>query len=930
MKHPSSSLVASFFRLLIRETPLLFSKVCVALFVCLAIPDIASAQIQNSEFDSLVGWYPAGNIDVSISNDSYQSGNACLVKNRTLHWMGITQSLVGDLEPGKDYHVTSYIKLVGSTDKAVQIQVKHTDDRGTRFYKIGEILANDTEWTLLEAGFNFQSNGTTTELEFIFNAPSTVPGEFEFDYLVDSVKIVENNWQAAADARIDQFRKRDAELTIVNQNGRTALGLEVDVQQVNHHFGFGSTLNHDVKYNPIYRDFFKRNFKRATIEYFSQWKATEKVRGVEDYVGADFSVDFANANGIKIKGHALAYPLRPFLPDWLLLLPAAEVQAELEERLTNVATRYDGRLTGWDVSNEMLEEDWVAETLGESYRAWMFQRARELSPDAILSTNEYGMENSVWKTKRYRKLVEDLVAAGADVGEIGLQSHFFDGYVSPKGIEIAIDELAGLGIDFYFTEFDYVNSDPVARAQGLENFYRYAFSRPEANGITMWGFWAGAHWRGPDAALVDLDWTVNAAGQKYFELIDEWTTSLSEDSGSGEAIEFRGFHGDYLITTLDPEKSVTNYHLVTLPEGEGAFSQELRVNSLNGSLNIYGTDGDDLFQYDLQQPDRFLLNGEVVLIDPPVEEFRINFVGGGGDDRLKIESRPTNQHFIFSGQRLTVVGDQAIGFDEIEAVEGIARTLGSTATMLDTVAYNSFVSLFEESWMTTPDTEIRAKNFRFVFARSSQGGNDSAWIFGSPNLADRFYSDSEVMSIRTGARNRRAIGFDQTVVYSSGGNDVATIDLTAAPNSLAVAPTDIFHQTDVGSLNLLDFTRVTVNGAENNSDSVSISGNDSNETLRIYEDLVTLDGAGFRVILNDINHSTYSSPSGGSDRVVLYDTPGNDILSVTDTVATYSNSGASHTLTGLDSIRANSTSGGTDTATISGSSPATILVGDWN
>ena len=31
------------------------------------------------------------------------------------------------------------------------------------------------------------------------------------------------------------------------------------------------------------------------------------------------------------------------------------------------------------------------------------------------------------------------------------------------------------------------------------------YGHPAVEGILMWGFWAGAHWRGADAALVDLD-----------------------------------------------------------------------------------------------------------------------------------------------------------------------------------------------------------------------------------------------------------------------------------------------------------------------------------------------------------------------------------------------------------------------------------------
>ena len=907
----------------------LLTRACLVLVVCLSLPVMASAQIENGEFDSLTGWNPWGSTNLSISSDSYQGGNACLVENRTQHWQGIAQSLHGDFEPGKDYHVTSYVKLHGSTDKCIQIEIKQTDDRGVRYFKIGEVQANDSEWTLLEAGFNFQSNGPTTELQFIFNASERSDGDWEFDFLVDSVDVAENDWKPAANARIEQFRKRDAQLTFVTPDGREPFGLEVDVQQVRHHFGFGSSLSHDIAYNPIYADFFQQHFNRATVEYFTQWRATEETRGIEDYRIPDISIDFAQANGIKVKGHALAYPLRPFLPDWLLELPPSAVQAELEERVTNITTRYDGQLIGWDVSNEMLEDDWLAETLGGSYRAWMFQRARELSPDAVLSTNEYGMEESTLKTQRYRKLIEDLLAAGADVGEIGLQSHFFHGFVSPKAMEIAVSELAELDIDLYFTEFDITNEDPVERGKGLENFYRYAFSRPEANGITMWGFWAGAHWRGPNAALVDIDWTINAAGQKYFELMDEWTTSFSQNAQSDGTIEFRGFHGDYLVTTFDPENSVTNYHLVFLPKGTNTLSQELQVNPIDNILMIYGTNEDDLFEYDFEHPERFFLNSEKVMIDVPVTPSVIRFVGGDGNDKLETISEQKNQHFVFSGQRLSVVGESTIEFPEIESVEAIARTLGSTVTFRDTAGDDLFSSFYDVSTMTTSDTEITAENFRYVFARATKGGSDSALLFGSSVLQDRFHSDSNVLSLKSGSRNRRVIGFGQTFAYSDGGTDRATIDLTNSPNSLAVFPTEVSHETDGKSLELFDFPNVEVNGAANNTDSISFNGNDSDQTLRIYSDSLVFYAAGFRTTINDINQSSYNSSANGSLRLVIQDTSGNDTLDVTESTATYSNSGVLHTVTGPNSILAYSRNGGTDSATISDSAPPTILVGEW-
>ena len=42
--------------------------------------------------------------------------------------------------------------------------------------------------------------------------------------------------------------------------------------------------------------------------------------------------------------------------------------------------------------------------------------------------------------------------------------------------------------------------DRDERADGYEDFLRLYFSRPEIEGVIIWNFWDGAHWR-PNASL---------------------------------------------------------------------------------------------------------------------------------------------------------------------------------------------------------------------------------------------------------------------------------------------------------------------------------------------------------------------------------------------------------------------------------------------
>jgi hypothetical protein len=95
-----------------------------------------------------------------------------------------------------------------------------------------------------------------------------------------------------------------------------------------------------------------------------------------------------------------------------------------------------------------------------------------------------------------------------------------------------------------------------------------AFSKQAVEGILMWGFWAGSHWRGSNAAIVDLNWTLNEAGQRYQSLMTEWTTVTNETANGNGVFDFRGFHGNYDITLTPPGGEPTLRRL-TLDPGAG-------------------------------------------------------------------------------------------------------------------------------------------------------------------------------------------------------------------------------------------------------------------------------------------------------------------------------------------------------------------------
>ena len=91
----------------------------------------------------------------------------------------------------------------------------------------------------------------------------------------------------------------------------------------------------------------------------------------------------------------------------------------------------------------------------------------------------------------------------------------------------------------------------------------------------MWGFWEGRHWK-ENAHIVDLDWTVNAAGLRYQSLMEEWKTNiLGLSTDINGAISFRGYHGKYDVTITFPDNSMET-HQIYLNPGSGVESFTFR------------------------------------------------------------------------------------------------------------------------------------------------------------------------------------------------------------------------------------------------------------------------------------------------------------------------------------------------------------------
>ena len=384
------------------------------------------------------------------------------------------------------------------------------------------------------------------------------------------------DWRDAADSRIERLRKGDFIVEVRGRDGAPLKDARVEYRLRRHSFLFGTA----IAYAPFadagdagrsYRQFILDHLNALVCENEMKWYATEVERGHEDYSQADALLAFAEQNGLAMRGHCLFWDKGEFVQPWLRALNRSDLRAAVERRLTATVSRYAGRLVSWDVNNEVLDGGFYSQRLGQDATGWMFREAARLDPKTPLFVNEYGFFGDTEKVERYLEFIRDLRARGAPVAGIGVQSHDCD-RLTPDGrlmlapgarpdwlltTPITAESFLGTldrlrdetGLPIHLTEVSAKYPDAARRGDLLEMLFRLGFSHEAVEAILVWGFGAKTHFLGADAALMDADGTLNAAGKRISHLLrEEWTTRGSGVTGADGRLAFRGFFGSYAVS----------------------------------------------------------------------------------------------------------------------------------------------------------------------------------------------------------------------------------------------------------------------------------------------------------------------------------------------------------------------------------------------
>jgi endo-1,4-beta-xylanase len=132
------------------------------------------------------------------------------------------------------------------------------------------------------------------------------------------------DWKTDANSRIEQNRKRNAEITVLGASGQPVADVNVQIKQVKHQFGFGTAIPYGLlSSNANYRTFVLDHFEWAVCENEMKWASNENTRDQENYTQADYIANWCADNDIKLRGHNLVWETGAQTPSWVSGLPCA-------------------------------------------------------------------------------------------------------------------------------------------------------------------------------------------------------------------------------------------------------------------------------------------------------------------------------------------------------------------------------------------------------------------------------------------------------------------------------------------------------------------------------------------------------------------------------------------------------------------------------
>ena len=301
------------------------------------------------------------------------------------------------------------------------------------------------------------------------------------------------------------------------------IGAAINTRQINGQDSLGNLL-------------IAKEFSSISPENDLKWALIHPQPNEYKFETADKYVALGEKNKQFVIGHTLVWHSQ--VPGWVFrddnkeLVTKDVLYQRMKEHIESVAGRYKGRIGGWDVVNEALNDDGTMrnslyyQIAGDEFIAKAFEYAHKADPGAALYYNDYNMYMPA-KVKGAVRIVTMLKEKGLRVDAIGMQGHWHLNRPTLEEIENSILEISRAGVKVAITELDisvlpnpqrnvsanisdvaessvdinpYTQGLPDSMQVALANRYKAIFElfnkhKDKIDRVTFWGVQDGNSWK---------------------------------------------------------------------------------------------------------------------------------------------------------------------------------------------------------------------------------------------------------------------------------------------------------------------------------------------------------------------------------------------------------------------------------------------------
>ena len=269
---------------------------------------------------------------------------------------------------------------------------------------------------------------------------------------------------------------------------------------------------------PEFEEIHKTQFNVVVAENEMKFDATEPKEDEFNFEKGDKMVKYAQANGLRVRGHALAWHSQ--VANWVNNYKGQKQKllAVLKNHITKVVGHWKGQIAEWDVVNEAINDDYNAdwrstnsvwyEGIGAEFLDSAFVWAHEADPDAELCYNDYSIEWGLREGSKASFVVEQVKRwkkNNIPITCVGTQTHIEIAHeTTPQNVRALAKALAELGVTLNITELDIgfpkgsagklTSADYAKQGHLYRQFMDVFLEEPNMGEFVIWGLTDAHSW----------------------------------------------------------------------------------------------------------------------------------------------------------------------------------------------------------------------------------------------------------------------------------------------------------------------------------------------------------------------------------------------------------------------------------------------------